>query len=273
MERDVVALPAIESSGHSTFLRAFVLDCAALSIPSPSRPGNEDRYVFAPPGLPAAESAAVGYLFLVADGVSSGGKGAIAAQATVDVVRTVLLEKRASVLRPSLLELKLFEANDTVASGGRGRCTATGLWIWEETGTELHAGWAHVGDSRLYHRSGEAWKAITADHARGPYLTRAIGDGHGLVVDHGRVRLERGDWLVVASDGVWKGACPVKLRLGDGLETAADLARLLVSTARSNGSQDDATAIVVHIVEAPDDTAGRFVGAGAASSEIGEKTG
>ncbi len=245
----------IETSGTTSFFGRFRLDCSAVSIPSPARQANEDRYVFAAPGLPAAERAKVGYLFVVADGSSAGGRGALAAQATVDVARTILQEERAGLLRPDLLEMKLFEANDTVSAKIGGHSTATGLWLWEsgEDDSRLEAGWANVGDSRLYHKKDGTWSAITVDHARGRFLMRAIGDGNGLVVDKGRLRPQVDEWFLLVTDGVWKRACPVVLRLEDRDFSVQGLARHLVLTARSNGSADDATAVVVRVLSCEDD--------------------
>jgi serine/threonine protein phosphatase PrpC len=180
----------------------------------------------------------------------------------VDTLGALLTDPRGRVLRPDLLEFRLQEANDRVAEQVGGQTTATGLWLWEETEPKpcLVAGWAHVGDSRLYRRSRTAgWSAITRDHSRGSGLGRAIGDGPGLVVDAGRLQLEPLDWLILATDGVWKRACPAKLRLEDHYRTPEELTGLLARTARENGSRDDATVIVLRIAERSDHRASRAI--------------
>jgi serine/threonine protein phosphatase PrpC len=239
---------AVETSGVGAVLRESVLECAALSIPRPGRELNEDRYVFASPGHPDAERAGVGYVFGLADGVSTGGRGGFAAQAVAEAILALLCEDRARSLRPDLLELKLYEANERVRAGIGGQSTATAIWIWEEQGGRLLAGWAHVGDSRLYHRSGGRWNVVTSDHSLGRGLARSIGGAEGLIVEHGRLELKADDWLVIASDGVWKHACPVAGRVIDGCKATAEAVRLLIGQARVNGSQDDATAVVIRVV-------------------------
>ena len=69
---------------------------------SPDQAFNEERYVFAAPGLPAAGRARTGYLFTVVDGVSSGGRGASAACGSVSrrTMREVPSSHGPSAVRP-----------------------------------------------------------------------------------------------------------------------------------------------------------------------------
>jgi serine/threonine protein phosphatase PrpC len=217
-------------------------------VDAPGR-ANEDRYVFCAPGLPAAERAGVGYVLAVADGMSQGGKGAFAAQKTVDVIRDIVLEERAIKLRPDLLAIKFSTANDAVVEGPGGGCAVTGVWIWEEPGNEpsLRVGWAHTGDTRLYFQHSGKWQIVTRDHARGSALTDFVGMGNGFIPQHGNLELEPGDWLVLTSDGVWGYACPLASRAVEGCEDATDAVTRLVGLARRNASPDDSTAIVVRV--------------------------
>ena len=244
--------PETETSGESSFLEDFSIQCAALSADAPSR-ANEDRYLFAAPGLPAAERAGVGYVLVVADGMSQGGKGAFAAQKTVDVIREILLEERAAKLQPSLLELKFFASNDAVVEQTGGGCAATGIWIWEDTTGEephLRGGWAHAGDTRLYLKRNDKWQILTTDHAKGSALSKFVGIGTGFIPQVGTLDLEPGDWMVLCSDGVWGYACPIKSRAAEECETPEEAATQLVHLARRNASPDDATAIVIRVGKA-----------------------
>ena len=62
--------------------------------------------------------------------------------------------------------------------------------------------------SRLYHRGARGWRLLTRDHAKGPLLDRAIGQGPGLIVDTGTRTLVPGEKLLLVSDGVYKIAPP-----------------------------------------------------------------
>jgi serine/threonine protein phosphatase PrpC len=238
----------LEQSGRSSFLEGLELDAAALSIAGPGARQNEDRYVFAAPGVPAAERSTAGYLFAVIDGMTQGGRGALAAQATAEVLCTTLEESRALKLRPDLLELKFHEANERIARETGGGCAATAIWIWQRQGERsLRAGWVHVGDTRLYVRRQDAWSLLTSDHSRGRFLLRHLGAESNLVVEQGILELDSGDWIALMSDGVWKCASP---ELAVGLHTdgdAAALTRELVSRARLNGSHDDLTTLIVKV--------------------------
>ena len=186
---------------------------------------------------------------MVADGMSQGGKGAFAAQKTVDVIRDILLEERAIKLRPDLLAMKFSTANDAVVDGPGGGCAVTGVWIWEEPGEEssLRVGWAHAGDTRLYLRHAGRWQIVTRDHARGSALTNFVGMGNGFIPSTATWNSSPGDWLVLASDGVWGYACPITSRAIEGCEDATVAVTRLVGLARRNASPDDSTAIVVRV--------------------------
>jgi serine/threonine protein phosphatase PrpC len=240
----------LQISGLEGHLRDFRLDCAALCAPRPGRTTNEDRCVFAAPGDALAESAGAGYLFAVIDGASQGGRGGQAAQETAASLLEILEDERRLKLRPDLLRLRLLDANDRVSRFVRGRCAVTAVWVFEDPGrADLVAHWAHVGDTRLYHQdeADRDWRRVTFDHAKGPLLLRAIGDGDGLVVETGELRLARGSRLALVSDGVWKGANPREAIPRDPFPGPAEATRRLVGQARLNGTGDDTTAIVIGV--------------------------
>jgi len=238
----------IRCSGESTFWNDFRLDCAVLSAAATGRPHNEDQCVFAAPGSPEAEAAETGYLFAVIDGATEGGKGRSAARETATSLLEILDDPRRVELRPDLMLYRLQDANDRCHRFIEGRCAATAVWIWEEpASSSLVASWVHVGDTRLYHHGRAGWKCLTKDHAKGRILDRAVGQGPGLTVDSGRLELQPGERLVLASDGVWKSAPPGSVLSAESFPTAADSVRLLVGNARLNGSRDDTSAIVIAV--------------------------
>lgn len=233
-------------SGESRGWSRFRLDCAALSAAGSGRARNEDHCVFAGPGDAAAERAAAGYLFAVIDGGPEGGNGRSAARETGTSLLEVLDDPRRLALRPDLLLHRLQDANSRCERFIEGRCSATAVWIWEEPeGSALAVGWAHVGDTCLYHHGRDGWKRVSRVHARGRLLDRAIGQGRGLEVDTGRLRLGHEERLVLVSRGVWGSALPGSAICGGPFPATADAARRIVGQARLNGSRDDTSAIVI----------------------------
>jgi len=225
-----------------------------LSAAGTGRARNEDHCVFAAPGDPAAEQAAAGYLFAVIDGAAEGGNGRSAARETGTSVLEILDDNRRTTLRPDLLLHRLHDANDRCQRFVRGRCAGSFVWIWEEpSGPGLAVGWAHVGDTRLYHHRRSDWNRITKDHAKGRLLDRAIGQGPGLQIDTGQFRLLPGERLVLVSDGVWNFAHPRSLFPGAAFPTTGEAVRRLVGQARLNGSPGDTSAVVItaQAIDAP----------------------
>lgn len=112
---------------------------------------------------------------------------------------------------------------------------------------------AHVGDSRIYRlRNGEL-QQLTTDHVwdrpdMRHVLKRAIGLDNQLQVDYAEGELQAGDVFALMSDGVWEklGQLGIHqiLSLYHTPQMAADD---LVRQALLKGSQDNATALVVHI--------------------------
>jgi len=233
-------------SGESTSWNRFRLDCAALTAAGAGRARNEDHCVFAAPGDDAAEQASAGYLFAVIDGDPLGGNGRSAAREAGTSLLEILDDPRALTLRPDLLLHRLQDANFRCNEFIEGRCSVTAAWIWEEAESPaLHVGWAQVGDTRLYHHRRDSWKEVTRVHARGRLLDRAIGQGAGLEIDTGQLRLNPEERLVLVSRGVWEMSRPGNAVSGGAFPATAEAVRRIVGQARLNGSRDDTSAIVI----------------------------
>lgn len=239
----------LDVSGESGCLRRHRLDCASLTAAGKGRAVNEDCCVFAAPGTEVAEQAGAGYVFAVIDGNAHGGQGRRAARETATSILEILEDDRRTVLRPDLLSLRLHDANDRVAKFIRGRCAVTAVWVWED-GADLHAAWAHVGDTRLYRHDGRGWRQVTRDHARGRLLDRAIGGGPDLGLETGRFVLRPEERLALMSDGAWRCAPPASVLAAAPFPTTADAVRRLVGQARLNGPGNDTSAIVITVREA-----------------------
>lgn len=114
----------------------------------------------------------------------------------------------------------------------------------------------HVGDARVYRLRDGALEQLTQDHRvqvsrRESYLARALGMDAQIEIDYRQAGLERGDMLLLATDGVYEHIGDKRMAaLMSGPEDGLDrVAQALVNTALEQGSRDNLTAQVVRIVE------------------------
>ncbi len=184
------------------------------------RSANEDRVAY------AEKDDAV--LMVVADGLGGYVAGEMAAQTVADTlvgsfekVRTPVIQDPAAFLVLSIslahsrINRKAKQQGITV-SYPRTTCVACLI----QNG---YAYWAHVGDSRLYHFRGDRFLTRTVDHSttdpmyqegilderesmqEASHLIRCIGGPKRPLVTLGaETRLEKGDVLLLCSDGVWR---------------------------------------------------------------------
>ena len=225
------------------------------------RPTNEDSALCFAPGVA-----------VVADGMGGRAAGEVASSLLVQTVREQLLAAPRpwgeEALRQAVAlanEKILAEAKKYPACEGMGT-TATVLSYADAAAGENggEAVWAHVGDSRIYLLRGGELRQITRDHSyveglvesgsiteaearkhpRKNVLTRAVGVEPDVEVDTGRLALQKGDTLLLATDGLTN------------MVEDADIARILeehpndpayaVGTAANNaGGRDNITAVVV----------------------------
>ncbi len=118
----------------------------------------------------------------------------------------------------------------------------------------------HVGDARVYRmREGEL-EQLTRDHRVSmgdrSHVSRVLGVGPHVELDHASQPLESGDVFALMTDGVHEYVSDQSLRLtlAQAEHADTDLAALaadLVAQARTNGSTDDATVQIVQVVELP----------------------
>ena len=220
------------------------------------RERNEDYGGFVEPADPQL-AATKGMLAVVADGVSGGVHGREAAESSV---RNLLADYYAT---PDTWEIP--HALGTVLS-------AINRWVHGQTASRTDPGgmattltalvlrgrryhYAHVGDSRLYRMRGEMLDVLTTDHVwetpgMSHVLKRAIGLDTQVLLDFGEGDLAAGDVFLIVCDGVWEPlgqlALHQTLKLHDAPQRVADA---LVEAAHSAGGQDNASALVVRVVE------------------------
>lgn len=219
------------------------------------RPTNEDNAAVLPQGVA-----------IVADGMGGYAAGEVASRLLVETVKQVLQATTPpwdeEVLRRAVEEANtaiLHEARKSPACEGMGT-TAT-LVDYSDGAIAV---WAHVGDSRLYLlRDGEL-RQITRDHSyvedlvengtitkeearRHPkknVLTRAVGVEAHVDVDAGRFALQKGDVLLLATDGLTNMVDDATLaQLLEGHPD--DPAYAVGAAANDAGGRDNITAVVV----------------------------
>jgi serine/threonine protein phosphatase PrpC len=205
-------------------------------------------------------------LAVVADGMGDSPGSALAGRAAVDTVVAGL----SGQLTPALIRAVVARAQDTVRGLSRQDgvgltgCTLTalagdtdGLWI------------AQMGDSRVYRLRGRLLELLTVDHtmawlgavhgwypfespearAARYHLTRFVGHPERPAPDVLNVEPAAGDVFLVCTDGLAEQV--EYARIADVLATRppAKAVRDLLDAANAAGGQDNATAIVVSVVE------------------------
>lgn len=212
---------------------------------------NED---FAGVQRPPAHAPERGWVAALADGVSSGGGGGMAAQTTVlsllEDFPSTPSEWDAHVALDRLLQAQntwLVAHNRRAAGGGQGLTTLTAVVL---QGNRYVL--SHVGDSRAWLLREGNCQLLTLDHRlpRADFagLTRALGLDDLLRLDHSQGELRRGDRLLLTSDGVHGHLGPRELAQRLASESGAQAAaQALVDAAQAAGSADDATALVIEV--------------------------
>jgi len=132
-------------------------------------------------------------------------------------------------------------------------CTFTGLVV---AGRTLHV--LHVGDSRLYRLAGEHLSRLTQDHVMNRagmshVLLRAIGLEDSVRLDYAHHPVSPHDRLMLCSDGVHGVLSEPGIAAILGRRSAPeDTAHELVAAALAAGGDDNASALVLDIIDVPD---------------------
>ncbi len=239
---------------------SFDVDTGHASDRGP-RQRNED---FAAVRRDAADDEARGIVAAIADGVSAGGLGRMAAQTSVLSLVEDYFAAPATWDTTVMLDRVIAAHNRwLVAHNGRSEGAAMSTL----TALALRGqGWtlAHVGDTRAYLlRAGASGAAsasgarecrlLTQDHAfehpdQRSRLTRALGLDDAVHVDYLQGELHLGDVFVLVSDGV-HGRLPAARLAALAVQGSAQQASAaLVQAALAAGGADNATAVVVRVL-------------------------
>jgi protein phosphatase len=168
------------------------------------------------------------------------------------------------------LDAAFQSANRTVLEAGNSdpRCqgmgaTASAVLVWDD---EVLV--RHVGDCRVYHGHGGRLTQVTQDqtlvarlveqgqmrpeeaatHPSRGDLTQAVGSQRRLAPAAYQFRVARGDWLVVACDGLAAhvDAAALEQAVGQAPPAPAELARRLVRLADEGGGSDNCTVVAAY---------------------------
>jgi serine/threonine protein phosphatase PrpC len=193
-----------------------------------------------------------GLIAAIADGVSSGGQGLMAAQTTVGSLVRDFFSVPETWETTVALDRLIGAQNSWLADHNR-RARETATTTLTALALQGH-GWtlAHVGDTRAWLLRAAELTQLTTDHARDhpdlrSQLTRAVGLDERLLVDYRQGELQVGDSLLLTSDGVHAylkfGEMARLLRDGDAQAASAAIVRAALAA----GSRDNATALVIRV--------------------------
>jgi serine/threonine protein kinase/serine/threonine protein phosphatase PrpC len=218
-----------------------------------SRAANEDFAAVAD-----KSSSRFGVVAAIADGVGGAKGGRVAAELTVRGFIDGCLGNARHLLPKDSSARSLEALNRWVYSIGRRdpdlqgmACTFTALIC---KGRQIHV--VHVGDTRIYRLRGNQFQQLTVDHTLGPgklnLLSRAVGADDELRIDYVNLPNEQHDRYLLCSDGVHGGISDAALREMLIRRAAPDeTAREIVGKAIASRIGDNATALIIDVIELP----------------------
>jgi len=234
---------------------AFEIDIGFTSLTG-KKDINED---FAAAMLPEPGHEAMGAIAAIADGVSMGGMGREAAQTTVTSLVRDYFGTPETWDTTVALDRIIAAQNSWLAGLNRRRAPACGLTTLTALVVRGQSyALAHVGDTRAYLVRGGEVTQLTHDHAMehpdfSHKLLRVVGAEDRLVVDYSQGDLHVGDVFILLSDGV-HNVVPAKRWQALPIENAQGLSEQLVQLALQQGTRDNATALVVRVLDVLDTT-------------------
>lgn len=221
------------------------------------RPANEDYAGIYLPG--AGELARHGAVAAVADGVGGAKGGRVAAELTVRTFIDGYYAQPDTIGVPAAGARAMNGLNQWLRAQGKADAALQGMATTFTAailqGRRAHV--LHVGDSRAYHYSNGRLVRLTSDHVLPQpdlrhVLYRAVGIEDLIRLDHASVELAVHDRLLLVSDGV-HGALDDRqiaalLAARGNAETDA---RRITAAALAAGSQDNASAVLIDILDLP----------------------
>jgi len=214
------------------------------------RGGNEDDYLLAMP--PEGDTA---FLAAVADGMGGVAGGAEASRTALRALSATMLDVTGETASRQRMLAGFRAANARVLEA------ATAVHALRDMGTTLTALWltpdgavfGHIGDSRLYRLREDLCEPLTTDHSvkQGKsLLTRCIGGGQlECVADEDQLEVVAGDRFVLCTDGLWNVVAEAAFVEAASVREPQEAAELLVKRALDAGAPDNATVLVVDVID------------------------
>ncbi|MEX2112077.1 MAG: PP2C family serine/threonine-protein phosphatase [Pirellulales bacterium] len=247
---------------------------AALTDVGLRRANNQDTYAVALAG-DETDWRRRGHLFMVADGMGAHAAGELASQMACESVPHTY---RKQLDRPPADALKsaIVAANATIHERGQAHAEFQGMGTTCSVLVLLPraAIVAHVGDSRVYRLRGGKIEQLTFDHSlvwemtaagqmpRGEVasfipkniITRSLGPRADVQIDlEGPHELAPDDVFLMCSDGLSGQVKDEEMGAILATLSPAEAVRALVDMANLRGGPDNVTAIVVKVLQVPDD--------------------
>lgn len=202
-----------------------------------------------------ATRASEGVIAAIADGVAGTTGGRVAAELAVRGFIDGFLAQKATLSVPQAAAAALTAIADWIESQGRTDAKLHHM-ATTFTGVVLRGRRAfgiHIGDSRLYRFHNGQLTQLTSDHHLNPHvLSRAIGIEGGSRADYCDEPAAPGDRFLLTSDGIHGVLPPTRIAQILQLREAPDeTAQSLVSAALAAGGRDNATALIVDVLEIP----------------------
>ena len=200
-----------------------------------------------------------GVIAAIADGVSSGKQGRVAAELAVRALVEGFYQLPDTQGPARGMQAPLVAYNRWLHAQGKGATmtnSATTLTALALRGRRAHL--VHVGDSRAWRFADGRLTCLTTDHTRPEpdmrhVLIRALGIEADLRLDHATIELAARDRLLLTTDGVHGVLSPAKIAAILAREESVEAtAQDMVEAALAAGGRDNASAVVVDIVRLPE---------------------
>ena len=243
-----------------------VIECSGLSNIGPVREDNQDS-IHLPDGSLPPDS---GLLYAVADGMGGYTHGAVASALAVQKLTETLFNGKGKPNPKSLrrgvetANLSIYKAAERLGAGRMGT-TLTAAYILED---ELYL--IHVGDSRAYLIRDRQATCLTADHttagdlvrtrlitpdkvrthSQRSILTKSIGIGLFVQPDLSQHKLQKEDYLILCSDGVWSVIQDEEIAQVVNQNVEIDrVSQNLVKMALDRKTEDNVSVVAIHVQE------------------------
>ena len=235
---------------------------AAISDAGRVRENNEDSYCLGELRAPLLPAGRQPMLMAVADGLGGLSAGEVASTLAIRILQDQLSDLDGDPVGRLRAAILAAHAAILRCSGAGAQDMATTMTATIVSGCDLW--WGHVGDSRAYLARGGGLIALTHDHSvtgellaagrigreaarlhpRRHVLTQALGIGDEPLVETGTARLQAGDWLILATDGLTAVLRDEEIAQAVGTSDGPGACcKELVALANARGGPDNVTVI------------------------------